>query len=82
MIRKTILAVAVAANVAGINATTANATFLNGNGLTTMWVTIEAYPGESRWEACRRVYQRDVYKVRGAGFGFVRCNIDHSRIDD
>ena len=82
MIRKTLLTVAAAAVAAGISANAANATYYTGNGLTPIWVTIEAHPGENRWQACRRRYQRDVYKVRGAGYPFVRCNIDHSRIND
>ncbi len=51
-----------------------------GDGLTLVWVTIRAYPGEGLWQACRRVYQRDVYMVQGRPGNRVRCRIDHSRI--
>lgn len=54
--------------------------FRQGDGLTLVWVTIRAKPNEGLWEACRRVYQHDVYQVRrGPGLA-VRCNIDHSRL--
>jgi hypothetical protein len=54
---------------------------VRNDGLTTIWVTIHAYPGEGLWEACRRVYRRDVYKVRGGpDVGLVQCDVDHSRI--
>ena len=80
MFRKTILTVATAA-VALSMATTAQAGSFNDRGLTTIWVTIEAYPGEGLWQACRRVYQHDVFKVRGGpDIGLVRCEVDHSRI--
>ena len=56
--------------------------FQRGDGLTLIWVTIDAKPNEGLWQTCRRVYQRDVYQVRrGRGFT-VQCNIDHSRIYD
>lgn len=56
--------------------------FERGDRLTLVWVTIKAKPSEGLWEACRKVYQRDVYQVRrGPGFT-VRCNIDHSRLYD
>ena len=54
----------------------------NDSDLTLIWVTIKAHPGEGLWQACRRVYQRDVYKVRGSYGHNVRCKIDHSRVYD
>ena len=57
-------------------------TFQRGDGLTLVWVTIKATPNEGLWEACRKVYQRDVYQVRRGPGLTVRCNIDHSRIYD
>ncbi|MDH3742244.1 MAG: hypothetical protein OER56_11670 [Hyphomicrobiales bacterium] len=79
MFRNTVLA-AMAAAIA-ITAATNTASAGNYRGVTTIWVSVHAYPGEGLWEACRRVYQHDVYKVRG-GYGIdeVRCEIDHSRI--
>ena len=50
--------------------------------LMTVWVTIRAMESEDVWQACRRVYQRDVYKVRAAGPGKVSCNINVSRLND
>jgi hypothetical protein len=52
------------------------------DGPLTIWVTIRARGGEGAWEACRRVYQRDVYQAMPLGGGKVRCRIDHSRIYD
>jgi hypothetical protein len=51
-------------------------------GRTAVWVFVRAYKGEDVWETCRRVYQRDVYQVRGAGRGKARCFIDASRVSD
>ena len=50
--------------------------------LTLIWVKIKAEPGEARWHACRRVYQRDVYHVRRGPGNTMWCHIDHSRIYD
>ena len=50
------------------------------DGPTLVWVTIKALPGEGLWQACRRVYQRDVFVVQGSRGNRVRCKIDHSRI--
>ncbi len=58
----------------------ANAQDFPDNDITLIWVTIKAYPGESLWQACRRVYQYDVYVVAGASGNKVRCKIEHSRI--
>ncbi len=58
------------------------ATFRRGGDLTLIWVKIKAKPGEARWAACRRVYQRDVYKVRRGRGNTMWCYIDHSRIYD
>lgn len=58
----------------------ASANDFNDNGVTLVWVSIRAHPGEGLWHACRRVYQRDVYQAaRGRG-NTVRCRIHHSRI--
>jgi hypothetical protein len=56
--------------------------FFFDDGPVTIWVTIRARPGEEAWEACRRIYQRDVYQVMPLRDGRVRCRIDHSRIYD
>ncbi len=56
--------------------------FFYDEGPVTIWVTIRARPGEGAWEACRRIYQRDVYQVMPLRDGRVRCRIDHSRIYD
>ena len=47
-------------------------------GRTALWVYIRKHPNEGIWEACRRVYRRDVYQVRGAGPTKARCFIDAS----
>ncbi len=63
--------------------TTANAGALRrGDGPTLIWVKIKAIPGEARWEACRRVYQRDVYQVRRGSGNTMWCNILSHRIYD
>ena len=63
--------------------TAANAgTFRRGDGPTLIWVKIKAKPGEARWEACRRVYQRDVYHVRRGHGNTMWCNIEHHRLYD
>ncbi len=81
MFRKTILTALAAAITFSAASSAANAGSFRGDGVTTIWVTIKAEPYEGLWQACRRVYQHDVYKVRGGpDVGLVRCNIDHSRI--
>ena len=66
--------------VTGVTATrTASAGMFAGDGgLTAIWVYIRKSPDEGIWEACRRVYRRDVYQVRGAGSRKARCYIDAS----
>jgi len=54
--------------------------FIDDGGLALIWVTIKAHSGEGPWEACRRLYQRDVYQVAGGSGNNVRCRIDSSRI--
>ena len=66
-----------------VAATAADAgTFRRGDGPTLIWVKIKALPGESRWGACRRVYQRDVYQVRRGSGHTMWCNIEHHRLYD
>ena len=83
MLKKTLLtltaAAAVTFAVAGAS-TQASAGMFNDRGLTTIWVSIHAFPHEGLWQACRRRYQHDVYKVRGGRGNTVRCQIDHSRV--
>ena len=54
--------------------------FSNDAGRTATWVYIRKHPSEDIWEACRRVYGRDVYQVRGAGERRARCYIDASQV--
>lgn len=54
--------------------------FFEDGGPTLIWVTIKAYSSEEPWQACGRVYQRDVYQVAAGPGNKVRCRIDHSRI--
>ncbi len=57
----------------------ASAGSYSGNaGRTAIWVYIRKQPDEGIWEACRRVYRRDVYQVRGAGRRKARCFVDAS----
>jgi hypothetical protein len=56
--------------------------FQRGDGPTLVWVKIKAKPGESRWGACRRVYQRDVYQVRKGRGSTMWCNIEAHRLFD
>lgn len=49
-------------------------------GRTAVWVYIRKAPDEDIWEACRRVYRRDVYQVRGAGPRRARCFVDASEV--
>ncbi len=82
MLRKIVLTITAVGVAATMAMSTASANSLRGDGLALIWVTIEAYPGEGLWQACRRVYQHDVYHVRGGpDIGLVRCNVDHSRIN-
>jgi hypothetical protein len=52
--------------------------FYGGGGRTALWVYIRKHPSEGIWEACRRVYGREVYQVRGAGRTKARCLVDAS----
>ena len=80
---KTLVSLACALGVmAGFSAQSNAAIKQGGDRPTLVWVTIKALPGEGRWQACRRVYQRDVYVVMRARGSKVRCKIDHSRIYD
>ena len=82
MFRTTVLAAMAAAITLTATTNTATASSFRGDGATTIWVTVHAYPGEGLWQACRRVYQHDVFKVRGGhDIDLVRCEIDHSRIN-
>ncbi len=55
-------------------------TFFEDDGPVLIWVTVKAHSGEGPWQACRRVYQRDVFQVAAGSGNKVRCRIDHSRI--
>ena len=61
---------------------TADAGMFSGGdaGRTAVWVYIRKSPDEGIWEACRRVYRRDVYQVRGAGPRKARCYVDASEV--
>lgn len=75
-------ALAFAALTAGTT-TTATAGSYRDGGLTAIWVYIRAFPDEDIWESCRRVYGRDVYKVRrGGGPREARCYVDTSNVGD
>lgn len=76
------IATAVTAGALAATTTNASAGSFNDRGLTAVWVSIHSHPSEGLWEACRRVYQHDVYQVRHGKYGQVRCKIDHSRIYD
>lgn len=52
--------------------------YRGGDGVVGIWVFIRKHPAEDIWEACRRVYGRDVYQVRGAGSRKARCYVDAS----
>ncbi len=76
-------ALAVVMLTLGFVSTAANAGALRrGDGPTLVWVKIKAKPGEARWQACRRVYQRDVYQVRRGSGSTMWCNILSHRIYD
>ena len=80
---KTLVSLACALGaVAGLSAHAGAAVKQGSDGPTLVWVTIKSLPGEGLWQACRRVYQHDVYVVLGARGSKVRCQIDHSRIYD
>ncbi len=86
MTARTLITAAIAATittgtVASLSTTAGAGEFYDRN-LTAIWVDIKAYDDEGLWEACRRVYQRDVYAVRHGKHGQVRCKIDHSRVYD
>ncbi len=42
-----------------------------------IWVKIEAMPGETRWEACRRVFRHEVYRVRKGPGNVMLCYVDY-----
>jgi len=64
-----------------VTGTQADAGSYNGpGGRTAVWVYIRKHPAEDIWEACRRVYNRDVYQVRGAGERRARCFVDASEV--
>lgn len=68
-----------AITVASVSAPAQFESFDN-DGPVLIWVTIRAHRDEGPWQACRRVYQRDVYQVSDRTGNRVRCRIDHSRI--
>jgi hypothetical protein len=75
---------AAVAIVASLHVTrTADAGLIGGDGgRTAIWVYIRKSPDEGVWEACRRVYRRDVYQVRGAGPRKARCLVDASEANN
>ena len=81
LIRLTIACCAVLGTVI-LKSAPANAQFgwFDNDGPVLIWVTIRAFPGEEPWQACRRVYQRDVYQAADSPGNRVRCRIDHSHI--
>ena len=80
---KTAKTALLAAGIAAATATTAHAgIWQQEGGPVTIWVTVKSLPGESSWQTCRRLYQRDVYGVYKRGNKRVRCRIDHSRVYD
>ena len=46
-------------------------------GPTRIWITIEAFAGETRWQACRRVFGRAVHRVRKGPGDTMRCWVDY-----
>ena len=83
-IRSVTLALLAAARLAAVSSgasTPAQAGLYRGDaGRTASWVYIRKLPSEGIWEACRRVYRRDVYQVRGAGERRARCYVDASEV--
>ncbi len=82
MLRTAFIASIAAAAIAASASAAQAGLWINGDNITTIWVTIKAHRGEGSWEACRRLYQRDVYGVYRRSETTVRCRIDHSRIYD
>ena len=74
LIGSAIIAVTTASSHAGM--------LRRGDGPTLVWVKIQAKAGESRWGACRRVYQWDVHQVRRGRGNIMWCNIEHHRLFD
>ena len=80
---KTALYASLIAGLSAAAASFANAgVWLHHDGVTTVWVTVKSRPGETPWQTCRRLYQRDAYGARRLSNTTVRCRIDHSRIYD
>jgi hypothetical protein len=80
---KTLSYLIVSAFLLGVAPGSADAgSFRRGDGPTLVWVKIKAKRGESRWQACRRVYQRDVYFVRRGKGGTMWCKILSHRLFD
>ena len=42
-----------------------------------IWVKIEAHPDETRWEACRRVFRHEVYRVRKGPGNLMLCYVEY-----
>lgn len=75
------VAAGAAVTLSAVPASETQAGTIRGNaGRTAVWVYIRKHPDEGIWEACRRVYRRDVYQVRGAGPRRARCFIDASEV--
>ena len=72
---------AIAAAAIAAAPSSAQAGYYYGNGgRTAVWMYVRKHPSEDIWEACRRVYGRDVYQVRGAGPRKARCFVDASQV--
>ena len=52
------------------------------NQRSAIWMYVNKRAGEDVWQACRRVYHRDVYQVRNAGPNRARCYVDTSQMNN
>ncbi len=73
--------------IATLAATTATAPAEAGfwhrdNQRSAIWMYVDKRPGEDVWQACRRVYRRDVFQVRNAGPRRARCYVDSSQMNN
>ncbi|HHI81534.1 MAG TPA: hypothetical protein ENJ99_00110 [Rhizobiales bacterium] len=67
--------------LSGIITSPSNAYVIRGNdGPTLVWVTVRQHAGETVWQTCRRLYQRDAWAAAPWRPGKARCRIDSSRI--
>ena len=78
--KRYIMFACLAALAGGVSATAFASAFHGNDGPALVWVTVRQHAGETLWQTCRRLYQRDAYGAAPWRPGKARCRIDSSRI--